>query len=132
VTGVGGRLVAAINAHDLDAFVALFHDDYRSEHPAHPARAFTGKEAVRANWGAMFSGVPDLVADVVATVEEPSRSWLELRIHGTRADGDAVDLRGVVVSELRDGRIAAARLYLEDVETAGEDIEAVVSRRTGR
>lgn len=131
MTAVGERLVAAMNAHDLDAFVALFHDDYRSEHPAHPGRAFAGSETVRANWRAMFEGVPDLRCDVVASAEDDTRSWIELRIHGTRVDGGALDLRGVVVSELRAGRIASARLYLEEVEAGGEDIRAVVSRRTG-
>src|SRR6185312_2642333 len=47
------RLLEALNAHDLDAFVACFHDAYESEQPAHPARAFSGRKQVRKNWGAM-------------------------------------------------------------------------------
>ena len=31
------QLVEAMNAHDLDAVVQLFHSDYHSEQPAHPA-----------------------------------------------------------------------------------------------
>ena len=34
------RLQAAMNAHDLDGAADLFHPEYRSEQPAHPARAF--------------------------------------------------------------------------------------------
>ena len=34
------NLREAINKHDLDAFVACFDPDYRSEQPAHPAREF--------------------------------------------------------------------------------------------
>ena len=30
------RLLAAMNAHDLDAFVACFAPDYASQQPAHP------------------------------------------------------------------------------------------------
>ena len=46
---VSERLVQAMNAHDLEAHVACFRDDYRSEQPAHPARTFTGREQVRQN-----------------------------------------------------------------------------------
>jgi hypothetical protein len=36
------RLVVAMNAHDLDAAAGFFREDYRSEQPAHPDRAFVG------------------------------------------------------------------------------------------
>ena len=50
------QLVEAMNAHDLDAVVQLFHTDYHSEQPAHPARDFGTSAQVRANWDAMFGG----------------------------------------------------------------------------
>ena len=53
------RLNAALNAHDLEAFLACFHEDYGSDQPAHPERAFQGREQVRTNWAAVFEGVPD-------------------------------------------------------------------------
>jgi hypothetical protein len=53
------RLRDAQNAHDLDAFVACFDPRYRSEQPVHPDRAFVGSDQVRANWAAVFAGVPD-------------------------------------------------------------------------
>lgn len=59
-------LVEAINAHDIDAFVALFAEDYGSRQPAHPDRAFRGRDQVRANWSEVFSGVPDFHADLMA------------------------------------------------------------------
>ena len=52
------QLVEAMNAHDLDAVVQLFHSDYHSEQPAHPAREFGTSAQVRANWAAMFGGIP--------------------------------------------------------------------------
>jgi len=58
------RLVAAQNAHDIDAFVFCFAPDYTSEQPAHPDRAFVGSDQVRTNWTAMFAGVPDFRADL--------------------------------------------------------------------
>ena len=41
------RLLSAMNAHDLDAFVACFAADYESQQPAHPSRAFRGSDQVR-------------------------------------------------------------------------------------
>ena len=61
------RLHDAINRHDLEAFVACFAPDYRSEQPAHPGRAFTGSEQVRKNWATFFAGVPDLQAELLGS-----------------------------------------------------------------
>ena len=57
--GVAMRLRDAMNAHDLQVFLDCFHEDYGSEQPAHPGRGFGGREQVRANWSAVFAGVPD-------------------------------------------------------------------------
>jgi SnoaL-like domain len=43
------RLLEALNAHDLEGQLACFHEDYRSEQPAHPERAFSGREQAREN-----------------------------------------------------------------------------------
>ena len=58
MTVVIDRLLAAVNAHDGHGAASLFHQDYRSEQPAHPGRAFVGREQMRANWEAMFTGYP--------------------------------------------------------------------------
>jgi hypothetical protein len=42
------RSPEAAKAHDLDAFVGRFADDYDSRQPAHPDRAFRTIFAVRA------------------------------------------------------------------------------------
>lgn len=54
------ELVAAVNAHDLDRMVSLFHPEYHSQQPAHPNRGFGGSAQVRDNWSAMLAGIPDL------------------------------------------------------------------------
>ena len=41
------RLAEAMNQHDLDGAVGLVHEDYRSEQPAHPGRAFVGRAQMR-------------------------------------------------------------------------------------
>ena len=65
MTDVIERLVVAMNAHDLDAAAGLIHEDYRSEQPAHPGRAFVGRAQMRANWEAMFAGIPDFHAEIL-------------------------------------------------------------------
>jgi hypothetical protein len=52
---VSERLLEAINAHDLEGQLACFNEDYRSEQPAHPARAFSGREQVRKNWSKLMT-----------------------------------------------------------------------------
>ena len=56
------RMLAAMNAHDLDAFVDCFAPGYRSEQPSHPSRVFVGRWQVRENWRSVFAGVPDFRA----------------------------------------------------------------------
>ena len=68
------RLHRAMNQHDIAAFVACFGQDYRSEQPAHPTRGFGGREQVEKNWTALFSGVPDFHAELVATTADGDTS----------------------------------------------------------
>ncbi|QEC50803.1 nuclear transport factor 2 family protein [Baekduia soli] len=114
------RLHAAMNAHDLGAFVACFAEDYDSAQPVHPERAFRGSAQVRANWSAIFADVPDFRAELVAADVAGDTAWTEWRWPGTRADGGRMDVAGVMVLRVRDDRIASARLYLEPVDDAGE------------
>src|SRR6186713_2779081 len=60
------RLHHAMNQHDLEAFLACFDPNYRSEQPAHPSRGFGGREQVEKNWSAMFEGMPDFHAELLA------------------------------------------------------------------
>jgi len=122
------RFVKAINAHDLDAFVDCFDPHYQSEQPAYPNRAFGGNEQVRRNWSTFFTEVPDIQADLLRTAVDDGTVWAELRIHGTRRDGSAHDFRGVIIHGIRQDRIVWARLYLQEVEQQGEDIDEAVRR----
>lgn len=126
------RLRDAMNAHDLEAFLACFHDDYRSEQPVHPGRGFSGREQVRANWSAIFAGVPDFAAVLVSHCQDERQEWSEWRWTGTRVDGSALDVAGVIVMGVNDGRIAWGRLYVEPVEAVGETIDEAVQRMAGR
>ncbi len=130
--GVFEKLVAAQNAHDIDAFVDCFTRDYASQQPAHPDRAFTGSDQVRTNWTAMFDGVPDFQASLLATAVEGDTAWGEFEWRGTKQDGSPLFARGVVIGTVRSGKLAAARLYMEDVEEAGRGIAAAVEGFGGK
>lgn len=122
------RLIEALNAHDLDSFVDCFEPDYQSEQPAHPERGFGGREQVRMNWSALFAEIPDIQAELLRTAVDEDTCWAELSIRGDRGDGSTLDLRGVIIHGISNDRIAWARLYLEEVEEAGEQIDETVRR----
>ena len=100
------RLLAAINAHDLEAMVACFADDYVNEWPAHPQRGFQGRAQVRQNWSQIFAGVPNLQARLPRMAVDGDTVWTEWDIAGTRSDGAAFLMRGVSIFGVADGRLA--------------------------
>jgi len=120
------RLHEAMNRHDLEAFLACLDPGYRSRQPAHPNRGFAGREQVEKNWSALFDSIPDFHADLLASSEEGATVWSEWRWTGTRANEAPLDMRGVTLFEVEDGRIVSGRLYMEEVEVAGDDIDETV------
>jgi len=105
VTEVLERLRDAQNRHDLDAFVACFDSEYRSEQPVHPDRAFVGRQQVHTNWAEVFAGVPDFQAELLRSAEQTDTWWAEWHWQGTRTDGTRLDMRGVTIFGVRDDRI---------------------------
>ena len=121
-------LNAAMNRHDLEAFLACLAPNYRSEQPAHPTRGFGGREQVEKNWSALFEGIPDFRAELLATATAGDTVWSEWHWTGTRANEAPLDMRGVTLFEIKNGRIVSGRLYMEEVEAAGADIGETVRR----
>jgi limonene-1,2-epoxide hydrolase len=122
------RLHSAMNQHDLEAFLACIDPDYRSEQPAHPNRGFGGRDQVEKNWRAMFEGIPDFHAELLASATEGDTLWSEWHWTGTRADEAPLDIRGVTLFGIENGRVVSGRLYMEEVEDAGGDIDETVRR----
>lgn len=125
------RLVTAMNAHDLESASALIHEDYQSEQPLHPGRAFAGRAQMRSNWAAMFAGIPDFHAELCQSVDDGETTWSEWHWSGTRTDGQPFDVRGVTLFRIRDDLVVAGRLYMEDVIGDGEGIEQAVQAVSG-
>ncbi len=122
------RLCAAVNAHDLDKLVDCFTASYRNETPAHPGRSFTGTSQVRRNWERIFTGLPDITARLVDTVEDGDTVWSEWEMSGTRPDGTPEVLRGVVIFGTTAGRLSWARFYLEQVDASNGGHDGAVGR----
>jgi ketosteroid isomerase-like protein len=110
------RLRQATNEHNLEALVGCFAPDYRNETPAHPERGFTGRAQVRANWTQIFAAIPDVTCEALGCVVDGDTVWSEWEHRGTRRDGSAHLMRGVVIFGVADGVAAWARFYLEPVQ----------------
>jgi hypothetical protein len=121
-----GRLRHAMNRHDLGAFLDCLAPDYRSEQPVHPNRGFGGREQVEKNWSALFDDIPDFHAELIASATDGDTSWSEWRWTGTRAGETPLDMRGVTLFRIEGGLIVSGRLYMEEVEEAGGDIDETV------
>ena len=125
------RLAAAANGHDLDALVGCFAPDYLNETPAHPAQGFTGRDQVRRNWEQIFTVMPDLTARVLQSACEGDVVWSEWQMTGTRPDGIAMQMAGVVIFGVRGEQFTWARFYLEPVQAGGPDVNETVRQRAG-
>jgi ketosteroid isomerase-like protein len=128
---VVGRVVDAINAHDISALRDLYASDARSRRPGWPAES--GSEALLASYGMDFACVPDIRFEPVSTVTDGPHVVTEVRITGTNtgptvlgdlgkallgsdveevpASGRPIDLPAVFVHEVRDDLIVAERQY---------------------
>jgi len=126
------RLAALMNAHDLRKATALLHQDYRSEQPVHPGRAFVGRAQMEANWKAMFDGIPDFHAELIRSVQDGETVWTEWHWTGSRSDGEPFEMRGITLFQVQQDQIVAGRLYLENVDRDDARIEDVVEELSGR
>ncbi len=122
------RLRQSVDAHDLDAVVACFTDDYRNETPAHPGRGFEGREQVRTNWQRIFAGVPNIRARVLRMAVAGDAVWSEWEMGGTRPDGVPQMLRGVVIFGVAGSKFGWARFYLEPVDAGEGGVDAAVGK----
>ena len=123
------RLRSVTNAHDLEGLVDCFAVDYVNETPVHPARGFTGREQVRRNWQQIFAAVPDLRAEVVRSVADGDTVWTEWDMTGTRVDGSAHHMCGVILFVVQDERIREARFFLEPVDAGVGTVDDAVRQQ---
>ena len=121
------RLRDALNGRDLDAMLECFDPDYKSEQPAHPNRGFGGKEQVRKNWSGMFESYPDFEAKLLRHSSDGDVLWSEWYWSAT-----GLRMAGIILMGVREDRISWARLFMETVEEAGQNIDEAMKTITGR
>jgi ketosteroid isomerase-like protein len=112
-------IMAAFNAHDLDAIMAFFADDCSfdtSRGPEPWGQRLVGKDAVRGGLAARFTAIPDVhyAAD---------RHWIaghlgvsEWLVTGTTTDGTPIKARGCDLWEFRDDLIVRKDSYWKAVD----------------
>ena len=110
----------------LEAVASCFAEDYENETPAHPARGFRGRAQVRRNWEQIFASVPDLHAKVVRSSVDNEHVWTEWDMAGTRLDGTAHRMRGVIVFEVQGAVASRARFYVEPVDEGPGSVDDAV------
>ena len=110
------RMIQALNRHDLEAMVACYAPDYRSEQPFYPERTFTGQAGVRKNWSFFFSTMPDYRVEILSEAVEGDTVWAELHFHGTQVDGKKQVTRGVTISGIQGEQIVWAKLYIVTIQ----------------
>jgi hypothetical protein len=88
------RLLAAFNAHDLDAVMSFFADGWRAASPACP----TSTPGDDRHWVAGDRGCSE---------------WL---LTGTSPSGETVEVRGCDLFEFRDGEVVRKDSYWKIVE----------------
>ena len=107
-------LLAAFNAHDLDAIMGYFAEDCVLLMPRGPepeGRRLVGKSAVREGLAGRFAGLPDVhygddqhwVAGNLGV-----STWL---LTGTTKAGEQVRVRGVDLLEFRHGKVTKKDSY---------------------
>ena len=87
------------------------------------------REQVRRNWEQIFAFIPDLSATVLRSAVNREEVWSEWEHRGTRRDGSAHMMRGVVIFGVGNGLLTWARFYLEPVQAGRENIDAAVRRQ---
>ena len=112
-------LVAAFNAHNLDAIMALFADDAILEMPRGPdpwGRRFVGRAAVREGLRARFEGLPDVHYDADSHYVDGDMGISQWTVTGTLKNGERIEARGCDFYSFRGDRVVKKDSFWKIVE----------------
>lgn len=105
---------AAVNARDIEGFLALMTDDVIWESTSPPdGTRLEGKAAVRAGGEAFVSSSPNARFEGEEVVATADRAFARWTYHWVDESGTAGHVRGVDVYRFRDGKIAEILSYVK-------------------
>ena len=116
------QLVAAFNAHDLDAVMSFFAEDCELFMPrgAEPwGQRYLGKAEVRKGLATRFEGLPDVHYGDDEHWVPGNHAVSRWTLTGTMKDGRKITVRGCALLEFRDGKIVCKDSYWKIVEPKG-------------
>jgi len=105
------RFTAALNAHDLDATMALVTDDivFEATSPAPDGTRYVGRAEVAGAWGELLRSTPD----ANFTVEEQFCAGADRAIVRWRYDWGDGHVRGVDVIRVRGDKLCESLGYVK-------------------
>ena len=115
------QILAAFNAHDLDAIMAFFAEDCSFDMPRgqEPWGArYVGKAAVREALATRFQGLPDVRYTSDRHWVSGNRGVSEWLLTGTTPARHQVRVRGCDLWEFRDGMVVRKDSYWKIVEAS--------------
>ncbi len=116
---------AALNAHDPDRVAALYAEDAVVAQAVRDGNVFEGRQEIRGWVAANLAGIPDLTVTTESVVAEGDRvawAWVYRGAYAGRypdlpaGRGQPIELRGVSLLELRDGRIGRETVYFDNYD----------------
>ena len=116
------RAVAAINAHDLDAYVQHFDESYIGETETMPG-PLNGQEGARQLFQTLLTAFPDIRLDVEQFIVSGENVVMRGLLTGTHqgsfagmdATGKRVSWRSCIVTEMKNGKVVRTRTYADNV-----------------
>ncbi len=85
---------------------------------------------MRRNWQQIFAAVPDVAATVRSTAVDGDAVWSEWAMSGTRADGSAHRMAGVIIFGVSGPEISSARFYLEPLDEGVGGVDQAIRDAT--
>jgi ketosteroid isomerase-like protein len=115
------QILAAFNAHNLDAIMEYFSDDCSFDFPRGPesfGQRFIGKAQVREALEGRFKGIPNVYygEDLHWISTEGNRGVSEWTLTGTTTSGISVKVKGCDLWEFRYGKVTRKDSYWKIVE----------------
>lgn len=107
---VASEYVAAFATGDPDAVAALVTDDFVNDHTAALGGGCVGRDEYRRRLPGFLESFPGLRYDVEQVIADGTTVAVPYRMTAT-SDDHPIDLRGVMVIEVRDGLVAKRTDY---------------------